>query len=480
MGENSQLEGIIDLNSIKKKEKEGEIEKKLLMDKARDINKKISDKLSEETKEFNRYSKQLKKFLEPEFFAEKLLDFKPYEYQLKILRDQKDRVIVKSGRQIGKTTITSIKALHYAFTNAEKTVLVIAPTQRQSSNLFNKIRDFAQKHALLRKSIVRHTQTMIEFTNKSRIYALPSGYDGSGIRGYTADLMIIDEAAFIPEEVFPAILPMLATTKGQLVLLSTPFGRRGFFYDCWKDKKYSKHDYPSSVSPLISDSFLKDQKAKLTDIEYRTEYLAEFVDEAGSYFPMSLINKCIRDYSILNQGEIGKTYFAGIDWAKYQDSTVIAVVERGEDYHRIVHLKEFKGVPYEVSISYFKSLLSRFNILRVYADRGAGERQIEEIRSLGVNVVPLYFTTTSKIDIYQNLKFLMENEIIHIPSPEIKETKTLINQLADFTYNLSPHGNLIFTKGKKEHDDYVDALALACFNLKRPYRPIIFFGKSKN
>ena len=83
--------------------------------------------------------------------------------------------------------------------------------------------------AMLRKLGVRVKGTSLELPNGSRIVGLPANDDT--VRGYSgATMLLIDEAARVPDAMYAAVKPMLATTSGEMWLMSTPHGKRGFFY----------------------------------------------------------------------------------------------------------------------------------------------------------------------------------------------------------------------------------------------------------
>ncbi|MFB6089346.1 MAG: terminase large subunit domain-containing protein [Candidatus Aenigmatarchaeota archaeon] len=435
------------------------------------VQKQAEKKRAKRIKRTQKVLKNYEKLLNPTEFAVNLLEFRPFDYQDDILHDGSPVVVVCCGRQVGKSTIAAVKGLHYAFTHEEVTVLIVAPTQRQSSNLFRKMKMFL--NAYLMPSVTRSTRTEIEFSNGSRIISLPSGSEGDSIKGYTADLLIVDEAAFVPDPVFPAIMPMLATTKGQLILLSTPNGRRGFFYEQWKqarkDMDISTYHLPSATSPLISDDFLQSQRERMTKRKYRVEYMAEFISKTGTFFPEDVVDSCVYEFEELKKGDPSKVYYMGIDWGKQSDSTVIVVVERGEEFHKVVQTKEFKRKEYGMAIEYADMMQEKFNIMRCYADRGAGERQIEELKKKGINVRPIFFTTRNNVDLYSNLLFLMEEGFL-----KFNYNKKMMDQIKEFEYEINSAGNMIFKKNSSINDDYVDALALACFNLRRAYTPIAF------
>ena len=92
--------------------------------------------------------------------------------------------------------------------------------------MFDKLLDCISKSELLQESVVRKTRTLLTFTNGSRIVALPCGRNGRTLRGESADLIIVDEAAFVPEDVILSVMmPMLATTDGTMIMMSTPYDR---------------------------------------------------------------------------------------------------------------------------------------------------------------------------------------------------------------------------------------------------------------
>jgi len=199
----------------------------------------------------------LQKLLDnPVLFSETVLDFHPFAYQEKLLRDYSRRIVSCMGRQTGKTTTIAVKAIHFAYTNPKTTTLIVSPSLRQSMILFDRIVSLIYNNEWLPTSVVRKTRTIIQLDTGSQIIALPCSENF--LRGYTAHLLIIDEAAFLPETTMTNILfPMLATTHGTLILLSTPWGKNHYFYRAFMDPDFSVHRVKSVECPLISVSFSK-------------------------------------------------------------------------------------------------------------------------------------------------------------------------------------------------------------------------------
>src|SRR3972149_9390917 len=136
---------------------------------------------------------------DPVVFAEAVLGFHAFPYQSKLLLSKSKRIVACWARQTGKTTAIAIRVIHFAFTNAGATTLIVSRGLRQSMIMFGVIERFIVGHPVLRKSVVRSTRTLIQLSNGSQIIALPCGPDGAGLRGFTAHLVVMDEAAFMPE-----------------------------------------------------------------------------------------------------------------------------------------------------------------------------------------------------------------------------------------------------------------------------------------
>ena len=243
--------------------------------------------------------------------------------------EEKGNVIVRAGRQVGKSTAIAIKAGEYALNNPKKQVLIIASVERQAHLLFEKVITYLEDSSpnAIKKGRDRPTKSKLSLKNGSVIRSLPTGLSGTGIRGYTIDLLIADEAAFIPQEVWVAVTPMLAITKGKIILLSTPFGKEGYFYDRYKDPTFKKFHVSSEDCPRKDEHFLTEEKKRMTKLQYAQEYLGEFVDELMQFFPTTLIQRAMR---LKRPSMIDKTkrYYLGVDVARLgTDESTFEIVD---------------------------------------------------------------------------------------------------------------------------------------------------------
>ena len=271
------------------------------------------------------------------------------DWQIKV-RKTHGNIVLRSGRQSGKSTIISVIAGDYAVYNRNKIVLVIASVERQAHELHTKIFNYIrEKHKkLLKKGKQYQTKTKLELKNGTKILCLPTGLDGRGIRGYTVDLLLADEAAFIPRPVFDAVSPMIATRikeGARMILLSTPFGRDNYFYDCFDDPTFTKFHVSSEECDRIPKEFLEQEKKRMSKIAYAQEYLGEFADGQMQWFTDELIKKC---QTLDSEQPISlspdKNYYLGTDIARMGDdySTFEIMEEREGKLYHVEHLKTEK------------------------------------------------------------------------------------------------------------------------------------------
>src|ERR671916_571517 len=168
--------------------------------------------------------------LDPIAFAEKL-GIVPDGWQEDFLRSSADRVLLNCSRQSGKSTMSAMIALHRALYYPSSLVLCLAPALRQSQELFAKVLGFYRD---LGRPVPAYAERKLslELENGSRIVTLPG--TEKTIRGFSgAALLIVDEAARVDDALYYAVRPMLAVSGGRLMMLSTPYGKRGVFFEEW-------------------------------------------------------------------------------------------------------------------------------------------------------------------------------------------------------------------------------------------------------
>jgi hypothetical protein len=240
-----------------------------------------------------------------------------------------------SGRQVGKSTVISIKAGEFAIKYPDKTILIIASVERQALLLFEKVLSYIHDNhrSFIKKGKDKPTKHTLRLTNGSVIHCLPTGISGYGIRGYTIDQLYADEAHFIPEEVWAAVTPMLATTGGDIILLSTPHGREGYFYRCFSDDSFTSFHVSSEECDRIPKDFLQREKERMSKRQYAQEYLGEFVSDLMQFFPDELITATMKTKR-RDRHWPEREYFLGVDVARMgEDESTFEVIDRTKRDH---------------------------------------------------------------------------------------------------------------------------------------------------
>jgi Terminase large subunit, T4likevirus-type, N-terminal len=208
----------------------------------------------------------------------------PDPWQDRALRTESKRVLILAPRQSGKSTTTSLIALHPALFRPGSLILVTSRTERQSLELFRKIID--SYHRLGDPvPAVRELTFSLELANQSRVVALPG--DPANLRGFSGPwLVLVDEAALVDDALFTAVLPMLATSQGRLVALSTPFGRRGFYCSQWEnaDPTWERITARATECPRIDPEFLAEQRRLLGPRMFAQEFDCQFVEAVDQVF----------------------------------------------------------------------------------------------------------------------------------------------------------------------------------------------------
>jgi len=216
--------------------------------------------------------------------------------QEQIIQDDALRIIVNCTRQWGKTTTVAAKAAAEALAMSHPgLILIIAPVERQARELFRKIRTSLRYSLGTAERWPEDNKTSLELPNGARIVAVPA--KGENIRGYTNPyLIIMDEAAFIPDEDYRSIRPMLSH-GARLILMSTPFGKRGFFYETWKhnDRRWRRYSVQATECSHISGEFLDEERIALGPQWYKQEYECAFLDSVNSYFDMDAVRASMEE-----------------------------------------------------------------------------------------------------------------------------------------------------------------------------------------
>src|SRR3990167_3687192 len=400
-----------------------------------------------------------------------------YDWQKEIL-DIEGNICLRSGRQVGKSTIIAMKAGQFAVKNPNKKILIIASVERQARLLFEKTLGYLSDNyrSVIKTGKDRPTQHIINLKNGSRIYSLPTGLSGYGIRGYTVDLLIADEANFIFEAVWSAVTPMLAATKGKIILLSTPFGKMGYFSSCFKDPNFKSFHISSEDCPHIDKEFLEREKARMTKAQYAQEYLGEFVDELVQWFSTELIEKSmVLSRSSVPLASAGGDYYLGVDIARMGgDETVLFSMSRQDKELKQFDMEITEKTYLPETIARIKASDRKHNFKKIYIDDGGlgvgvfdpllqDEQTKRKVVAINNAARSLDRNNTQrkklmKEDLYTNALWLMEKGAVKLfDDPEI------MLSLKSVQYEYTAKNELVIS-GKYTH--IAEAFVRACRCMK--------------
>ena len=245
-----------------------------------------------------KYHRQAKS--RPSDFARLSLGFQADPWQKEFLDSNSKRIILNCSRQSGKSTTTAALALYEAVTRPRSMIVLDSKGLRQSQELMLKFEDFLERLPI--KAIDSDTKLSKRFANGSRVVALPGSEDT--IRGISAvTLFIEDEASRVPDALYNSIRPMLAVSNGRLILMSTPFGKRGHFHKVWTEGQgWERYEIPAEDCPRISAEFLDEERRD--NPWFEQEYHCKFMET---------------DDQLFNYDQVAAAFSAGVAPLEFSD-----------------------------------------------------------------------------------------------------------------------------------------------------------------
>jgi len=420
---------------------------------------------------------------DPMQFFRQVVGFEPTYYQIEFIKLflENQFLAARWCRQSGKSWIVSALLLWYAVTHPDSYIAVVGPSWRQAKLIIRRVSHFVRN--LPPGMCFKPLKTVIRFTNGSVIEAFPNNPDT--IRGPTLHVVYCDEMNFLPndEEMYDAILFTLGTTNGKFVCSSTPWNKDSIFYKIFYHQDYedfAKHHvtWQQAVEPHgpLKASILEKIRRQFAEDPWRwkREMEAEWAEDETTWLPQSLITKCIDgnlelwDFDSYQQGK----FLAGLDLGKYQDYSVLIVVEELDGKYLLRHWKVFPlGTKYATVIGYVKTLMDRWKYIeRTRVDiTGVGEYVVEDMQNAGIeNVEGVTFTVPRKQELASLLKQRMLDGVYRFPFVELRLSPTiLLSYVAELNverFELRKDGSIAFSHPQGQHDDtfWASALAIYC------------------
>jgi hypothetical protein len=280
----------------------------------------------------------------------------------------------------------------------------------------------------------------------------------AGLRGVGVDFVVVDEAAFINEEIWTACLrPALADRDGEALLISTPSGRNWFYHaylrgnDPLVEGWHSWH-HPTGHNPRIRPAELAEAKRTLPEVIFRQEYGAEFLEDGGTVF-RGLMRSATVPAPLAPLP--GHTYVMGVDFARYEDFTALVVLDC--DTASVAAVDRFNEAAWNLQRARISGMAKRWGVRSILAEANAmGEPNIEALMREGLPIRPFTMTAVSKPPLIEALVAAIENGDLRLI-----DDAALLNELAAFSYRATRTGHTLYEAPAGQHDDTVIALALA-------------------
>ena len=360
--------------------------------------------------------------------------------------------VLACGRRWGKTRLGALLALEVAMRKGR--AWWTAPSYRMSAVGWRLVRQLAQQ---IPGAAIRENDQLIRLPGGGSLQ-VRSADDPQSLRGEGLDFVVLDECAYMAEAAWnEALRPALSDRQGKALFISTPKGR-SWFWRAWMrgqdggDAEWAAWQFPTASNPHIAPGEIEAARRSLPERIFAQEYLAQFLDDSASVF-RHITEAATATAQAKRIG--GGQYVIGVDWAKHNDYTVLAVINVAA--RALVHLERFNQIDYQVQIGRLRGLCQAFSPQVVIAEQNSiGDALIEQLQREGLPVLPFQTTNASKTAIIDSLALAFEQGAIKIIPDE-----QLIAELQAYEMERLPSGLLRYSAPAGVHDDTVMALAMA-------------------
>lgn len=370
-----------------------------------------------------------------------------------LIEQGKKYIVVCGSRQTGKSFLSQSIMLHWCLNNPGVTVLCAAPTYSQVKRPLEEISDGLQGANVIKS--VNRSEFEIKFKNGSKIL-FRSVERPDNLRGLTCDYAVLDEFAYMQDDVWLKVIKPILLVKGKQVLfISTPRGKN-LFYDLFQLGLNPENDSYASVkmtydeNPFVDTAEIEEAKLTLPDHIFKAEYLAEFTDSGQTVFQN--LEEC--SVNVWPRAE-GKRY-AGLDLGRANDYTVLTIMDAKG---RVLEIYRDNQKDWSYMINNIVQIVQRHDATLLVEVNGLGDVVYESLKKQWSKTQPFVTSSRSKQDIIENLALDFNTKSVTIPSKDLFAPLTF--ELEIFTYTYSPKSrSIVYSAPNGQHDDTVMSLAI--------------------
>ena len=387
-----------------------------------------------------------------------------YEWQQDVFADIKAdegkglTYVVKAKRQVGKSILAIVALEYFAFKNEGSIGYLLEPTLSQSRRVFKQmLKSLGGEESPVIKSS-NAALLELELFNGSQVI-FKSAEQKEALRGATVknSILVIDEGAFIEDDIYFVLDPIVDATKSPVMIISTPLFLSGEFYERYKrgregnkfEKSYDWSKYDTSA--LLDPEKLEYYRENMSPLKFRSEILGEFIEE-GSYI-FGDIGKCVDSKVAANAVPV----YAGIDWGGGDggNSTVLTLISKDRVVRECLRWKDFDSVDLVDVIA--EEIIKR-GLKKVQVEKNSIGKTFYDMlkRKVPAGMLKLFITTNdSKREIIEELIKAFQKGTITIP-----DDPTLKKQLQHYAQEKTKTG-YTYNGADGVEDDYVMSLAFA-------------------
>ena len=436
--------------------------------------------------------------------------FKANYVERKILGSKSPRVVIRVSRRSGKTYSLSILSLWACMVNKYYDVLVLAPDEGQVGELFEVIREFIAANPSIQDSISANSKNpnFIEFKNGSTIKGKTAGSssnkEGRSIRGKGANLIIVDEGAYLNDGDWKAISAIIAGDKYKegikTLVASTPNSFHNRYWELCFDTTgmWEQIHVPITENPDFTEEDIALRRAMSSDVEWILEQLAEFLDAGQNAFKNSDIDSAMADYRYLEEPRPAGLCkrIVGVDWDKVSAGVNIAVIESiyGTNKQKVIYREEVPKGEYGLTEGMKRviAINEAYEPDYIYVDRGFGEQAVELMKlygkehpSSGLDKKLFGVSFKQSVEVRdpidgtvnkKQFKMVMLNNMMRLFEDKrfefSKYDKNYEKQLRNYQI-IGMSADSIQTTRKNEH--IIDAVGLACYGMYKHFNDPLQF-----
>ena len=395
--------------------------------------------------------------------------WRPHAGQLAYLNSEARFRVLACGRRWGKTDAAAAGMAAKIMATPSSTQIAIAPTLAQAKIVFSRVAwmlgiagvaftTLASPYPSLR---IKDAEANDKNAGFLHILDARSGHEAANLRGQGADHILMDEAAFMPESLITEVaMPMLAADRGNMTLISTPYGRNHFYryfqMGIRGEGEFWARTGPSDENPKVDKDYLRLQRELLTEAAFAREYLAEFTSSGSTVFGYEFLENAISAPAVEHGWVV-----VGVDWARMRDYTAVVAVRGTQRQAEVIACEVWNDRPWSWIVEKVMEFATEHKAQLVVCDNtGLGEpvhAMLNEV-ARGMPTKGIVINAQNKQGFVKQLAWMFEKGRLRLP-PDVHLMSEL--QLYEETETISS----VRYRAATGHDDRVVALLLACNEL---------------